>query len=275
MPNLRMIYDNAADRAATLTASTTSGGLVASNMQNNYKGSVHRSTGTSVTYTLTWSTNQTLGGLVLPCTNLSATATVRVRLYSDTAGTTLTYDTGAKTVSGNNNITSLFATLNANTFAYGGLTKASVWFNTKNLGVRRSVIDVVDTANPVGYIDCSKIVLGDYWEPKHNFESGISKSIVDSSSVTRTDSGDLRVDRGTIHETFNFNFALLPESDVEQLENISRFVGTNKYILVSLVPEYDSNKIEEYYTIYGICSNTSVSQIMYKYYKSQLSIESW
>jgi hypothetical protein len=169
----------------------------------------------------------------------------------------------------------LFGTLNANTFAYGGLTKASVWFNTKKTNVRSCVIDIVDTSNPIGYIDCSRIVLGDYWEPKHNFEPGVSKEVVDSSSSTRTYSGDLRVDRGTIHETINFNFALLPESDVEQLENILRFVGTNRYILVSMVPEYGSKKIEEYYTIYGVRTNTSVSQLLYQYYKSQLSIESW
>ncbi len=275
MPNLRIIYDNAADRASTLTASTTSGGLVASNMLNNYKGSVHRSTDTSVTYTLTWPSIETLGGVVLPATNLSANATMRVRLYSDTAGTTLTYDTTTNTVSSANNITSVFGPLSVNTFAYGGLTKAAIWFNNIKTGIRRCVIDVVDTGNASGFIDCAKLIVGNYWEPKYNFETGISKEIIDSSTSTRLYSGDLRVDRGTVHESISFNFALLPESDVEVLENILRFVGTHKYILVCLVPEYASNKMEEYYTIYGLRSNTTISQILYNYYKSQLTIESW
>ena len=54
MSNLRLIYDNATDRATSISASTTSGALVAANLQNDFKGQVHRSTGTSVSYTLTW-----------------------------------------------------------------------------------------------------------------------------------------------------------------------------------------------------------------------------
>ena len=64
MPNLRLIHDNAADRATSLAASTTSGALVAAYMQNDFKGQVHRSTGTSVSYTLTWTAGETVGGVV-------------------------------------------------------------------------------------------------------------------------------------------------------------------------------------------------------------------
>ena len=55
MPNLRLIHDNAADRATSLAASTTSGALVAANLQNDFKGQVHRSTGTSVILKPTYS----------------------------------------------------------------------------------------------------------------------------------------------------------------------------------------------------------------------------
>ena len=76
MPNLRLIYDNVAS-SATLTASTTAGTLAASNMLTDVKSVVHRSTGTSVTYTMTWTANQTVGGVALPATNLTSTATIR------------------------------------------------------------------------------------------------------------------------------------------------------------------------------------------------------
>ena len=46
MSNLRLIYDNATDRATSISASTTSGALVAAYMQTDMKGQVHRSTGT-------------------------------------------------------------------------------------------------------------------------------------------------------------------------------------------------------------------------------------
>ena len=48
--NVRIIYDNAADRA-TITASSTAGVLVASNMQDDRKSVVWRSTSTSATIT--------------------------------------------------------------------------------------------------------------------------------------------------------------------------------------------------------------------------------
>ena len=81
MSNLRIIHANYADQATTLTASTTSGSLAASYMQTDLKGQAHRSTGTSVTYTLTWTNGVTLGAVALPATNLTAAATLRVRLY--------------------------------------------------------------------------------------------------------------------------------------------------------------------------------------------------
>lgn len=88
MPNLRIIYDNIAD-TATITATSTSGSLSTSNLKKDIKGLVHRSIGNSVTYTLVWASARTIGGVALPATNLSATATIEVRLYSNSAATSL------------------------------------------------------------------------------------------------------------------------------------------------------------------------------------------
>lgn len=169
MKNLIIIHDNAADRCTSLTASNTSGTLYASNMLNDLKGLAHRSTGTSVSYTLTWANPQSVGGVGLPATNLTAEATIRVRLYSDTTGTTLVADSGTKYACPGLNLGMWDWTqpLNANAFAYGGASKSAVWFET-HFSVRRCVIDLVDTANPAGYIDCSRLVVGAYWSPQYN-----------------------------------------------------------------------------------------------------------
>ncbi len=100
MPNLRLIYDNVAS-SATLTASTTAGTLAASNMLTDVKSAVHRSTGTSVTYTLDWTSDQSVGGIALPATNLTSAALMRVKLYSSTtglAGATVTGSTSGTTL---------------------------------------------------------------------------------------------------------------------------------------------------------------------------------
>ena len=95
VPNLRLIHDNAADRATSLAASTTSGALVAAYLQNDFKGQAHRSTGTSVSYTLTWTAGETVGGVALPATNLSASATIRCACTATPGGSTLIADSGA------------------------------------------------------------------------------------------------------------------------------------------------------------------------------------
>jgi hypothetical protein len=84
MPNLRIIYDNAADRAA-LTASTTAGTLGVANLQNNRKGRPWRATGTMARLGATWGAPERIGGVFLPFCNLSPTATMRVRVSNESA----------------------------------------------------------------------------------------------------------------------------------------------------------------------------------------------
>ena len=88
MTNLRIIYDNAADRAA-LTASTTAGTLGVANLQNNRKGRPWRATGTTARLGATWAAPESIGGVFLPFCNLSPTATMRVRVSNESAATNL------------------------------------------------------------------------------------------------------------------------------------------------------------------------------------------
>ena len=84
MTNLRIIYDNAADRAA-LTASTTAGTLGVANLQNNRKGRPWRATGTTARLGATWAVPERIGGVFLPFCNLSPTASMRVRVSNESA----------------------------------------------------------------------------------------------------------------------------------------------------------------------------------------------
>ena len=284
MPNLRIVYNNAADRATSLTASTTAGSLVAANMQTDYKTKVHRSTGTSVTYTLTWNIAEVVGAVALPATNLTASATIRVRLYSDTAGTALIADSGTVFAAPGTNLqywdwsqtlnqsSSAFGG-NVNTFAFGGYSKTAVWFENQVANVKACVIDLVDTTNTTGYIDCSRIIVGGYWEPTFNAENGVQVEIVDTSTTSRSEAGDLVVDRDILHEKLNFNFSLLPENDRNSLMKIIRLIGTSKNILVCLFPN-DSNTQQDF-MIYGKRTNGSVNYEVFSFYKHSMEIIGW
>lgn len=78
MPNLRIIYDNAADRA-TLTAPNAVASLGAANLKTNIKTQVCRSSGKTLEINVAWTTPELVGGVSLPFCNLSPTATMRVR----------------------------------------------------------------------------------------------------------------------------------------------------------------------------------------------------
>ena len=274
MTNLRIIHDNAADRS-TLTASTTAGSLLAANMLTNLKGQAHRSTGTSVTYTLTWAATQSVGGVALPATNLTAAATMRVRGYSDTAGTTLVIDSGTSTACPGHSLQAADwpAPLNSNSFAYGGLAKAVKWLNA-HYNVRRIVIDLVDTGNPAGYIDCARIVAGAFWEPVYNAEYGVTSSLQDNSTNTRNDAGDLMSDRAPAHELLSLNLQLLPETDRATIARMIRRNGVYQPIFLALLP-LDGTQAEQDHMIYGKRANSALSFDFYNAFSHKFEMEGW
>lgn len=290
MPNLRIIYDNAVDRANIVTQSDTVAGFPVSNVQNDYKGKVHRSIDTSVSYTFSWTgaEPEVIGGVVLPATNLSASATIRVRCYQAAqAGGTLLYDSGT-----------VFACpggvledwdwnlpLNANAFAFGGASKSALWIDTtpgistdptpSQIACRQIVIDVSDPTNTAGYIDCARVVAGAYWEPTYNVKKDtLNLTITDTSTTSRNNSGDLLSDRGIIHDYLTFDFSLLDNTDKENLTKLLRNVGTRKNIVVSIFPEENSVR-EQDYIIYGKRSNSSIGQMFNKFYSHSVEITGW
>lgn len=274
MANLRIIHDNAAGRAV-LQASSTAGGLIATNTLTELKGQIHRSVGTSVTYTLAWSNPEQIQAVALPATNLSLSSTIRVRLYSDAAGTSLVTDTGvvpacqvAPKLPWNMTV------FNANAFAYGGYTKTAVYFPVPH-AARRCVIDIVDSTNPAGYIDCARLVVGAYWSPEKNAGYGAQFSLVDNSVASRNDAGDVLVELQPRHETMSFSINEMYEADRNALMQIIRSVGVSRNILVSLLPESDNAQSEVEGLIYGKRANSPFSLDYYRAYSHKVDIEGW
>lgn len=270
---MRIIYDNKAD-SATIAASSTSGSLVATNMQNDYKGKVHRSETnvTTVTYTLTWAQAQSIGGIGLPATNLSRTATIRVKLYS---GASVVADSGVITASSSSQTTlwNWSNPLNVNSFAYGGATKTAVWFN-QHYNCTKVEIILTDLNNLVGYIDCARIVCGAYWEPKYNVSNGIVYTLGDTTNNIRNDSGDLLSDRGFVYDQLSFNLSVLLEAEKSALVQIFKGIGTSKNIFISLFPESNSTREQEY-IIYGKRQVGEIITQYYGIYNHTMNIEGW
>jgi len=275
--NVRIIYRNAADTATSLAASTTAGTLVAAYMQNDYKGQAHRSTGLSVTYTLTWTDGESVGGIVLPASNLSGASTIRVRLYSDTAGTTLLADSGTLYASPGPTLGAQdwSQPLNANAFAYGGVSKTQVWFS-QHYAAKCCVVDLVDTAaNTAGYIDCARLVVGAYWEAAYNASYGAAADHEDTTENERNDAGDLRADLGTQHDTLTFDLDHLAEADRATARRIATTAGTHRNIVVSLIAGDGEAVAEADFLIYGKRANAAVSARMPLVYANRFDIKGW
>ena len=276
MPNLRLIYDNVAS-SATLTASTTAGTLAASNMLTDVKSAVHRSTGTSVTYTLTWASAQTVGGVALPATNLTSTATIRVQLYSDTAGTTQIADSGTVSACPSSQL-GLFgwgASINANAFAHGGASKAAVWFSTQFSTVRRCVITLTDASNLAGYIDCARLVLGPYWEAAYNPKYGATAGTQDLTKVDRSEAGDQLTVRGPQFQTMSLDLALLTEAKRSELAKIIRSIGSHRSVFLSLLPGNSAATAEQDHMIYGKRSSSPFTFDFFNAFSTQIEVEGW
>jgi hypothetical protein len=275
MPNLRIIHANYADQTTSLTASTTSGALAASLMQTDLKGQAHRSTGTSVTYTLTWTGGVSIGAVALPATNLTSAATMRVRLYDATSAGNLLLDTGTNTACPGLGAApwTWTATFNANAFAYGYLSKAVSWF-ANTAGVKRAVIDLVDTGNPAGYIDCARLVAGPWWAPEWGAEYGCTTTVVDNSTNARTDAGDLPSDRSPMHQELTLNLPALSEAERAELMQILRANGVWKPVFVSLMPRKGTAG-EQDHMVYGKRKNSPIAHPFFERFSASMEIESW
>lgn len=275
MSNLKIIYDNVVDRADSLAASTTNGSLVASNMQNDRKGSVHRSTGTTVLYQATWNTAVTVGGIALPATNLTAAATWTVAIYTDTACTDLI--TGGTVVACPGLNLSLWdwdGALNANAFAYGGASKSSGWFDQNYTNVKGLRITLNDASNPAGYLDCARIVAGPFWQPTYGADYGATMEMPDTSESRRTHAGDNPSERGTRYDRMTLDLRMMPEADRAQLALMIRNIGTSRNFFLSLLPG-EGTAAEQDHMIYGKRGNSPLSFDRYNAFGSRLEIEGW
>lgn len=274
MSSLRIIYDNAADRA-TLVASSSAGSLTVNNLLTDVKSEVWRSTSAVSTITATWPAGELCGAVALPFSSLSSAALMRVRAYTHAADTTPVIDTGFVAACASADFDNMEwgkMPLGVNSYSYGGGTYGVVWFDV--VSAEKLVIDIDDSSNPLGYIEASRIVTGTYWSPLYNADYGAQISLVDTSKQERTDAGDLRTDRGTLHKRLSFDLSMMVAADRNTLWNILRGSGTHSPIYCSLTPESEDAFEEQVFQVYG--KLTRSSPIRYQYinqFSSQIELE--
>lgn len=241
MPNMRILYDNAADRNNYLVGVGTVTTLPESNLLNDYKARVWRSTNFAPTLDIRWATAQQVNMVCLPYTNLTATGQMRVQAYPDTnVNTAATYDTGFLNCCPYAPLDTIQwggSPLGVNAYSYGGGVYAVLYFPLINPAPMRLQISIRDPANTAGYYEAMRLLVGSYWSPTVNASYGAKTSVLDNSKSERNDAGDLMTDRGTISKSLVFDLNAMSVADRTIFWRVMRGRGLSKPLFVSLSPE--------------------------------------
>lgn len=252
----------------TATATATP----SANLQKDAKSLIWRSAGTSATLTVAFGSAKTVRGVVLPFTNLTATATINVTVVGGSG-----YTTGAVLAcpyKQADSWDSSYLPQGANSYAYGAGAYARVWFPTAQSCTGLTIV-ITDTNNTAGYVEASRLVIGDYWSPTYNTSFGLMAAPKSLSTNSRTESGDLVTNRGIQYNTMSFDLTWLNPADRLIFTKIIKSNGINKGLLISLFPDaaedYDK---EQTFQIYGKLTQVpDLTHPMYTMYSSKVDIE--
>lgn len=263
---MRILYNNIGDKAQYFPSSQVSGYPI-TNVFKDTKGLTYRG-GTTLNILATWETTQTISCLVLPFCNLSNGSTIRIRLYSDTLGSVLIYDSGiqnTRIVDSYNTSTGIY------TYSTGGGYTRAMYIPTTSSVIRAS-IDIYEPLN--AYIELSRILLGTYWQPKIGVEYGYTVKYTDTSHTTRIMSNTLVSEKHSRLKSISFTLPYLTGSDMTTYANIIRTAQLHTPLFVSLFPLDNDANSEAIYQMYGKISN--IPDIVYPtngHFTSSLEIE--
>jgi len=275
--NLRLVSDNRL-HVATLTAASTAAGFPVSNLKDIRKSKYHRSVGTSQTYTLVFPSNETINCVTIPKGNFSPTATFQLQMFSDTAGTTTIFNSGALNVANPSPWSKTGGQIlpsGGDGFAYGGGCSATIWVETGiPTNVRRLALTITDSANPDGRLDIASLVVGNAYQTAYMPALGIAVGYTTSTVKSRNDAGDSIANLGYKFKQLTFDLTVMPEADRAYIFAMFRNNSTDLPIYV--YPFYNTSvpqKAEDY-SIFGCLSELSkIKMVACPKFATSLSLE--
>lgn len=276
MANLRIVYNNSTDTSTLLTASGVVTGFPVTNLKSDSKGIVYRSSGKSTTLTLNWSTAQQIDSVLIPFCNFSPNATIRVRFYTEITDTTAVVDSGLKAASPYSSAVPWNwegSVSSTSRYSYGGGTSARYW-HSEPVSCKKVVISIADSLNTDPYIELSRLVIGKYWSPTYNTKFGLQVNYTDTSTHSRTESGNLLTDNKAIYKGITFDLEWLTPTDRTNFVTMLKTNGTRRPLFISIFPEDADPEKENLYQIYGkLNAVPGLSHPMFTVYTTQVTVE--
>jgi hypothetical protein len=156
-------------------------------------------------------------------------------------------------------------------YAYGGGACARAWFTPQAAtGLK---IDITDVGNEAGYVEASRLVIGNYWTPAYNSTYGGNLTLQDSSTHFKTQAGDLLTDIGTINPKLTISQSNMQASDRTKLQNILYANRMASPMFISLFPENADLELERDHQIYGkLSQQTAMTMSMFNAYSGNIEI---
>lgn len=251
MPNLRVISSNAVD-AATLTSADFLSTLPVTNLQVEGRARVARTTNATGTKTINgnFAGSTLCSALVLYGHNLTGTATWRLRLYNGVNQTgTVVYDSTTLTpltVTGWGSFQWGVEPWGSGVFADWQQPFYVLWYApVYALSFR---LELVDTLNPAGYLQASRLIIGRYLSPFYNADYGLTLAWETNSEQRRTLGGSVRTDRRATFRRVSFDLSALDISERALWLDLARSSSLHRELFISIYPE-SGGEIERDHTL--------------------------
>jgi hypothetical protein len=226
--------------------------LVPSNLRSDLKTKVHRSTGPTVTYTITWLNARVFNMVAFMFTNLTSGAKARVRLYANIEDITPTFDSGYQDACANIPL-GMWAwggqPLGVNAFRFGGASHGRAYFD--DMLAKKIVVDLDDPYNTNGYLEVSRLLCGQYWSPETNADYGMEAKYEFGTEHELSDAGDLRTERRPIRRGIAFQLSWLKDpADQIKMHEILMSNAMARPIFLSMFPEDVDTGLEQRHQLY-------------------------
>lgn len=263
---IRILKKNYRGTAASITASSSAGAMLATNLLSLKKYSIWRSASLAAQdIVVTWNSSIAVSGVVFAFCNFSSAATMRVRCFSEPADVAEIYDSGNVLCCRRDRIEDV----GVNFFGVGGGIYASVFFATQT--AKKVQITISDPANAQGYVEASQVLVGDFWSPAHGFNWGAETGCVSLGQISRSQAGSAIKESSAFFKSIAINFDLLTEIERIELTGIIK-ANKNNPLYVSAFPG-DTQK-EQDYQILGYLEQTSkIINQSYGVFSSSIDIE--
>lgn len=253
MANCLICYPNNAD-TATLSGGDWLDACPLANLQTRFRKKVIRSASleeSSTQFYGVFSERCYTTAMALVGHNLSLTATVRLVMYHDEARTKVVYDSGDCQA-----WPRWYKTMNlrwGDSNFWGGRIPLKLWgkvpaifvlmlgasgFAAQATSARSFFVQIKDPLNPKGYVEVSRLYMGEDWTPQFNMSYGAQFQVVDPSIVDRALSGTKWYEKRSKYRQAVFTLKYMDEAEaINKAFMLDWLAGVTEDVLYVWDPE--------------------------------------